>query len=84
MFDPRYDKLAEVLTKHSTALKPGDRVLIEISDVPDGMVVALIRAVRKAKALPFTQVQHSRISREMALGATPDQIGLAAPTLRDW
>ncbi len=78
MSDPRYDKLAEVLTKHSTALKLGDRVLIEVSDVPDAMVVALIRAVRKAKALPFTQVQHSRISREMALGATPDQIGLAA------
>lgn len=78
MSDPRYEKLAEVLTRHSTCLQPGDRVLIEVSDVPDAMVVALIRAVRKAKALPFTQLQHSRVSREMAAGATPDQIGLAA------
>jgi aminopeptidase len=78
MSDPRYDKLAEVLTRHSTALKPGDRVLIEVSDIPDAMVVALVRAVRKAKALPFTQIQHSRVSREMAIGATPEQIGLAA------
>jgi aminopeptidase len=78
MSDPRYDKLAEVLTRHSTALKPGDRVLIEVSDIPDAMVVALVRAVRKAKALPFAQIQHSRVSREMAIGATPEQIGLAA------
>jgi aminopeptidase len=78
MSDPRYDKLAEVLTRHSTALKPGDKVLIEVSDVPDGMVIALIRAVRKAKALPFTQLQHSRVSRELAMGATGEQIAVAA------
>ena len=78
MTDARYDRLAEVLTKHSTALQPGDKVLIDVSDVPDAMVIALIRAVRKAKALPFTQLQHSRVSREMAIGATGPQIGLSA------
>jgi len=78
MSDPRYDKLAEVLTRHSAALRPGDRVLIEVSDVPDAMVVALIRAVRKIKALPFTQLQHGRVAREMAIGATADQIAAAA------
>ena len=78
MTDPRYERLAEVLTKHSTALQPGDKVLIDVSDIPDAMVIALIRAVRKAKALPFTQLQHSRVSREMAIGATGPQIGLAA------
>ena len=78
MTDARYDRLAEVLTKHSTALQPGDKVLIDVSDVPDAMVIALIRAVRKAKALPFTQIQHSRVSREMAIGATGPQIGLSA------
>lgn len=78
MIDTRYDELAGVLVKHSTALKPGDKVLIEVSDVPDGMVVALIRAVRKAKALPYAQLHHSRVAREMALGATQDQIAVAA------
>ena len=78
MTDPRYERLAEVLTKHSTALQPGDKVLIDVSDIPDAMVIALIRAVRKAKALPFTQLQHSRVSREMAIGATGPKIGLAA------
>ena len=78
MTDARYEKLAEVLTKHSTALRPGDKVLIDVSDVPDGMVIALIRAIRRAKALPFTQVQRSRISREMALNMSSDQITVAA------
>lgn len=78
MSDPRYDKLAEVLTKQAVALQPGERVLIEVSDIPDAMVVALIRAVRKAKALPFTQIQHSRVARETAMGATSEQIALAA------
>ncbi len=78
MTDARYDKLAGVLVGHSTALKEGERVLIEVSDVPDGMVIALIRAARKVKALPFVQLQHSRIAREMAVGAAREQMALAA------
>ncbi len=78
MIDERYDKLAAVLVKHSTALKPGDKVLVEVSDVPDGMVIALIRAIRRAKALPFVQLQHSRVARELALGAVEEQVSLSA------
>ncbi len=76
--DPRYDKLADVLVKHSTALQPGEKVLIEVSDVPDAMVVALIRAARRAKALPFVQLQHGRILRELALGAVKDQLAVTS------
>ncbi len=78
MSDPRFDQLASVLVRHSTALKPGDKVLIEVSDVPDGMVIALIRAARKAGALPFVQLQHGRVAREMAIGAVADQVAVAA------
>ncbi|MFM8457559.1 MAG: aminopeptidase, partial [Chthoniobacterales bacterium] len=76
--DSRYEKLADVLVKHSTALKPGEKVLIEVSDVPDAMVIALVRAARKAKALPFVQLQHGRVAREMAIGAVKEQIAVAA------
>ena len=78
MTDARYDQLAVVLTRHSTALRPGDKVLVEVSDVPDAMVVALVRAVRAAKALPFVQLQHGRIAREMALHATKEQMSVAS------
>lgn len=78
MTDTRHDKLAEVLTRHSTRLQPGDRVLVEVSDVPDSMVIALIRAIRRAKALPFVQIQRSRVARELAKGATVPQLTTAA------
>ncbi len=78
MHDARYDQLAGVLVKYSTALQPGEKVLIEVSDVPDGMAIALIRAVRAAGALPLVQLHHSRVAREIALGASKDQVALIA------
>jgi aminopeptidase len=69
MQDPRCDSLAAVLTKHSTKLRPGEKVLIDLFDVPDSIGVALIRAVRACQAIPFVQNHHARLSREMALGA---------------
>ena len=66
MHDPRFDKLAQSLAGFSTALKAGDKVLIEAFDIPPEMTVALIRAVRALGALPFVQVHQARVSREMA------------------
>lgn len=78
MRDPRFDKLAQLLVEYSTQLKRDENVLIEAFDVPDEMVIALIRAVRRAGATAFTQIQHSRISRELALEATERQLNLNA------
>jgi len=78
MSDPRFDSLARVLTGHSTRLKKGDCVLIDVSDTPEGFVIALIRAVRAAKAEPFVTIHSSRISRELALGVTATQAGTMA------
>jgi aminopeptidase len=76
--DSRYEKLADVLVNHSTTLKAGEKVLIEVSDVPDSMVIALVRAARKAKALPFVRLQRGRVSREMAIGAVKEQVAVSA------
>ena len=78
MQDPRCDKLAEVLTRHSTKLCPGENVLIEIFDAPDEIAVSLIRAVRAAGAVPFVNVHHARVARELALGATEAQMEVAS------
>jgi len=78
MQDARFDKLAKLLVEYSTRLKRGETVLIEAFDVPDEMTVALIRAARKAGAIPFTQIQRARISREVALKATNRQLSLTA------
>ena len=53
MHDPRFDKLAKLLVDYSTRLKRNEKVLIETFDVPDEMTIALVRAARKAGAIPF-------------------------------
>ncbi|HEV3244246.1 MAG TPA: aminopeptidase [Chthoniobacterales bacterium] len=78
MHDARFDELATLLVEYSTRLKRNENVLIESFDVPDEMSIALIRAVRKAGAIPFLQVQRARIGRELALEASDRQLTLAA------
>jgi aminopeptidase len=67
MTDPRYTKLARLLANYSTELKKGDRILLDLIDVPDEFSVELIRAVRQAGATPFVEVRHTRVSRELLL-----------------
>src|SRR5881296_4516052 len=78
MHDARFDNLAKLLVEYSTGLKRNENVLIEAFDVPDEMTIALIRAARKAGAIPFVQVQRARIGRELALEASDRQLTLAA------
>lgn len=70
MNDPRYTKLARLLTAHSMKVKPGDKVLIEAFDVPDDMTIALLRAVRDAGGVPFVQTYSQRVIRALNLVAT--------------
>jgi aminopeptidase len=68
MTDPRYKKLAKLLVNYSTQIKKGDRALLDMIDVPDEFSVELVRAVREAGGLPFVEVRHTRVSRELLLG----------------
>lgn len=65
MTDPRYTKLARLLVEYSTALKKGERALVDATDVPDEFSVELMRAIRRAGAIPLIEVRHSRIAREI-------------------
>ena len=78
MQDARFDKLAQLLVDYSTRLKRNETVLIEAFDVPDEMTIALVRAARKAGAIPFTQIQRGRVSRALAMQATERQLNLTA------
>jgi len=68
MTDPRITKLARLLVEYSTQLKRGDRVLLDLIDVPDEIGVELIRAARAAGAIPIVEARHTRLGREMLLG----------------
>ena len=78
MRDPRYAKLAHVLTGFSCELKKGERVLIDAYDIPEAFVIELIRATRELGAIPYVNLQRSRITRELLKGATAEQYQLTA------
>lgn len=73
IIDPRYHELAAGLTGFSTALKKGERVLIDAFDIPEAMVIALVRAVRARGAHPYVQLHRARVTRELTLGAEEAQ-----------
>ncbi len=68
MTDPRFTKLANLLINYSCRVKKNDRVLIDVTDVPDEMSVELLRAVRAAGGTPLIDVKHSRVTREILRG----------------
>jgi len=70
MKDPRFDQLAKLIVSYSVRVKNGDRVMVDTTDVPDGFVVSLIRAVRQAGGIPVVIERCSRVNREIAKGIT--------------
>ena len=78
MNDPRFARLADVLTGFSTSLAKGERVLIDAFDIPEEMVIALVRAARAHGALPYVQLNNSRITRELLRGAEAAQYRTSA------
>lgn len=79
MTDPRYAKLAKLLIEYSTSLKKGERVLLDMIDVPDEFTVELMRAARKVGALPFVETRHTRVTREILRGTDAEH----AAAIRD-
>jgi leucyl aminopeptidase (aminopeptidase T) len=76
MTDPRYTKLARLLVSYSTALKKGDRVLLDMIDVPDEFSVELIREARATGAIPVVEARHTRLNRELLRATTPEHARL--------
>src|SRR5436309_9711974 len=68
MTDPRFRKLAKLLVEYSAELKRGDRVLLDMIDVPDEFTVELMRAARAVGATPLVEVRHTRVLREIMRG----------------
>jgi aminopeptidase len=78
MKDTRYATLADNLVRYSISLKKGERVLIDAFDIPDDMVIAMVRAVRARKGIPHVQVHHARVSRELLMDVSKEQIDFQA------
>ncbi len=64
MPDPRFAALARTIVRHSLQLQPGERFLIEATDIPPEMVIALIREARSAGAVPLLNLKQNLVLRE--------------------
>jgi len=78
MQDPRLKELADVLINHSTQLQPHETVLIEGFDMPEDMLIALIRKVGEVGGIPQVSIKNNCIQRELIQAGdvkTMQQIG---------
>lgn len=78
MKDPRFEHLAQVLVKHSTRVQPGDKVLIEATDVPEEFLCVLIEQISSAGGIPLIETKHSKVMRTLQIHATEEQLHLIA------
>ncbi len=78
MIDPRMTQLAQVLINYSTAMQPGEKVLIEATDIPIEMTCELVRVARKAGADPLVTLKSNRVNRALLLHGSQEQMDLIA------
>ncbi len=76
MTDPRYRKLAKLLVEYSTALQKGDRVLLDMIDVPEEFCVELMRAARAVGAVPLIEIRRTRVNREIVRETSAEHAAL--------
>ena len=76
MKDPRINRLAKNLITHSTALKRGETVLIEAFDIPDELIIELIREAKKKGARPLVSLKSNGILRELIRNTTAEHMSL--------
>jgi aminopeptidase len=74
MPDPRHLRLADLLIGHSIELKRAEHVLIEAFDVPDDMVIALVRAARRAGGHAHVALRSHRVLRALQMEAVEEEI----------
>src|ERR1043166_5965049 len=63
MTDPRYTKLAKLLINYSTALKKGDRILLDMIDVPDEFAIELMMGSDTKHAALVRDIEMFRMKR---------------------
>ena len=76
MKDPRVAKLADILIGYSTRVEPGEKVLIEATEIPDEVVSALVNRIAEAGGLPFVTRKSNSVLRALLHNATEEQMRL--------
>lgn len=81
---PRIDALANVLIGHSTALKPGEKVLIEAFDLPEpALVCRLVELAAEQGAVPLVSWKNNTVLRSLYRTASEESMALAGKIERE-
>lgn len=83
MKDPRLQKLAQIIVGYSLKLQPGEKVLIQDTNLELDFVKALVDAIHDAGALPFVQLNDKNLERTLYSRATEEQFKWQAQFERD-
>lgn len=76
--DSRIIKLADMLINDALSLQKGENILIETTDTPADISVALVRAAARVGAKVFVTNTSSAVKRAVLLTATDEQMKIAA------
>lgn len=77
MNDPRLARLAEILIDHSCQLQPGEKVLIEVFDLPEPTLVCrLIELASQRGAVPLVSWKENAVLRSLYRSATEEGMSL--------
>ena len=76
--DPRIVQLAEMLVRDALALQKNENILIELTDTPDDVAVALVRAVSQVGAKPYVTLHRNVVNRILLMNSTDEQLKLSA------
>ena len=78
MRDSRLQKFAQVLVNHSLKLKEGEKVLIEMIDIPNEVGLALLEEISKVGGIPLLEAKSQRLQRSLYINGSEDFFKLAA------
>ncbi|MGC7870770.1 aminopeptidase [Desulfosporosinus sp. SYSU MS00001] len=73
MKDPRFEKLADSLINYSIALKPREKILIEVIGTGIPLAQALVRHAYQAGGVPFVSVINHTLMRDLLKEFTVEQ-----------
>ncbi|WP_425802625.1 aminopeptidase [Desulfitobacterium sp. Sab5] len=80
MKDSRVEKLADNIINYAVALKPGDKILIEVNGLQIPLAQALVRYAYQAGGVPFLTINNHTLQREILKGISHEQ----AQAMADW
>lgn len=79
MRDQRHDKLADIIVRYCTRVKPGDLVEIRADPVAMPAIAALFEAVVKAGGNPFYNARSSELEQILVQHGSDEQLAWVSP-----